>query len=66
MCPPGPQYVYDYTIETSDAKRHLRSLFTIKADAYAPILVSLTAQCLESKHGEFKATARAVIDSFKV
>ena len=59
-------YVYDYTIEQSRGpKRHLRSLFTIKADGAASILVGLTAQCLEGKYAELAPTFKAVIASFK-
>ena len=56
----------DYTIAQSRGpKRHLRSLFTIKADAGASILVGLTAQCLEDKYPALEATYTAVISSFK-
>ena len=59
-------YVYEYTIEQSRGpKRHLRSLFTIKADGAASILVGLTTQCLESKNDELASTYKAVINSFK-
>ena len=59
-------YIYDYTIEQSRGpKRHLRSLFTIKADAGASILVGLTAQCMEDKYADLAPTFKEVIKSFK-
>jgi len=59
-------YVYDYTIEQKNGpKRHLLSLFTVQADAGASILVSLTAQCLDSRYGELAPTFNAVIESYK-
>ena len=58
--------VYDYIIEQKGGpKRHLRSLFTIKADGASSIIISLTAQCLESRHAALAPTFKAVIDSFK-
>ena len=44
---------------------HLRSLFTIKADGAASILVGLTTQRLESKNDELASTYKAAINSFK-
>ena len=56
----------DYTIAQSRGpKRHLRSLFTIKADAGASILVGLTAQCLEGRYAELSPVYKEVIKSFK-
>jgi len=58
-------YVYDYTIEQKGGpKRHLRSLFSIKADGASSILVTLTAQCLESRHASLAGTFKDVIESF--
>lgn len=58
-------YVYDYTIQQKGGpKRHLRSLFAVKADGGASVLVTLTAQCLEPKHDAMKATFKAVLESF--
>lgn len=59
-------YVYDYTIEQSRGpKRHLRSLFTIKADGGASVLIGLTAQCLEPRYAELASTYKQVLTSFK-
>jgi len=59
-------YVYDYTIEQKNGPtRHLLSLFTVQADAGASILVSLTAQCLDSNYAELAPTFNAVIESYK-
>ena len=64
LCP-GRQ-VYDYTIEQSRGpKRHLRSLFAIKSDGAASILIGLTTQCLESRYAELGPTYKAIISSFK-
>ncbi len=58
-------YVYDYTIEQKGGpKRHLRSIFAIKADAGASVLVTLTAQCLEARHADLAPTFKAVIESY--
>lgn len=46
-------------------RRHLLSLFTVQADAGASILVSLTAQCLDSNYAELAPTFNAVIESYK-
>ena len=63
-------YVYDYTIEQKGGpKRHLRSLFAIKADPIkdgaSSILVSLTAQCLEASHKDLAPMFKAVMESYK-
>ena len=44
--------------------RHLRSLFAIKADGAASVLITLTAQCLEPKHAAVAATFKAIIESY--
>ena len=52
--------MYDYTVEQSRGpKRHLRSLFTIKQDGAASILIGLTAQCLESRYADLAPTYKA-------
>ncbi len=62
----GGNYVYDYTIQQKGGpKRHLRSFFTIKADAGASILVGLTAQCLDARYNELKPTFEKVLASYK-
>jgi len=59
-------YVYDYTIEQQrGAKRRLRSLFAIQADGASSILVSLTAQCLDTSYTGLEATFKDVIASYK-
>lgn len=61
----GGNYVYDYTIqEKGGPLRHLRSLFTVKADGGASILVGLTAQCLEPNYAGMSATFKEVLKSY--
>jgi hypothetical protein len=58
-------FVYDYTIQQQGGPmRHLRSLFAIKADGAASVLITLTAQCLEPKHAAVAATFKAIIESY--
>lgn len=59
-------YAYDYTIEARGGpKRHLRSLFTVQADAGSSILVGLTAQCLEPRYKELAPTFKQVLASYQ-
>mmetsp|Transcript_24988 Transcript_24988/g.70385 ORF Transcript_24988/g.70385 Transcript_24988/m.70385 type:complete len:319 (-) Transcript_24988:195-1151(-) len=61
----GGNYVYDYTIqERGGPLRHLRSLFTVKADGGASVLVGLTAQCLEPNYAGMSATFKEVLKSY--
>ena len=57
----GSTYVYEYTIEQSRGpKRHMRSLFAIKSDGAASILVGLTAQAMPDafQHSAWKFMGR--------
>eukprot|EP00316_Scyphosphaera_apsteinii_P013696 CAMPEP_0119299318 /NCGR_PEP_ID=MMETSP1333-20130426/1400_1 /TAXON_ID=418940 /ORGANISM="Scyphosphaera apsteinii, Strain RCC1455" /LENGTH=221 /DNA_ID=CAMNT_0007300699 /DNA_START=83 /DNA_END=748 /DNA_ORIENTATION=- len=60
-------YVYDYIIQQSgQPTRHLRTLFTIQVEeGRGKNLVTLTAQCKESRFAELSNTMRSVIESFK-
>lgn len=61
----GGNYVYDYTIqEKGGPVRHLRSLFTVKTDGGAGILVGLTAQCLELNYAGKSALFKEVLKSY--
>lgn len=63
-------YVYDYLIEqtlpSQQPTRHLRTLFTIGLEeGRGKRLVSLTAQCTESKYPELSGIFKQIIDSYK-
>jgi len=60
-------YVYDYVIEqAAQPTRHLRTLVTVALEeGRGKQLVTLTAQCRESKHAELSQMLAKVIDSYK-
>jgi hypothetical protein len=60
-------YIFDYTIATSgQPTRHLRTVFSIQTEeGRGKALITLTAQCLQSKHTAAQETLKAVCDSFK-
>ena len=60
-------YVYDYTIEQAGTTRHLRTVYALvsKEGTTTQKLVTLTAQCLESRYDEVKPVLKAVTDSYK-
>jgi hypothetical protein len=58
-------YVYDYTIQEKGGPiRHLRSLFTVRVDGGASLLVGLTAQCLEPNYAGKSALFQEVLKSY--
>jgi len=59
-------YLFDYTIATAEQPtRHLRTVFAIQAeDGRGKTLVTLTAQCLQSRHSQVQSTLKSVCDSF--
>ncbi|EOD22731.1 hypothetical protein EMIHUDRAFT_95376 [Emiliania huxleyi CCMP1516] len=59
-------YTYDYTIQqTGKAPRHLRTLFAVQTEeGRGRRLVTLTAQCYESKYAELKPMFQKVLESY--
>ena len=59
-------YAYDYTIEqTGKTPRHLRTLFAVQTEeGRGRRLVTLTAQCYESKYAELKPLFQKVLESY--
>lgn len=59
-------YAYDYTIEQTGQKpRHLRTLFAVQTEeGRGRRLVTLTAQCYESKYAELKPLFEKVLESY--
>ena len=59
-------YAYDYTIQqTGQTPRHLRTLFAVQTEEGRGLrLVTLTAQCYESKYAELKPLYQKVLESY--
>lgn len=62
-------YYFDYTVKSSgQPKRHFRSLFTLikgGTGGAGSVLVTITAQTLESRYDSFKNTFDEIIKSYK-
>ena len=59
-------YAYDYTIQQTGQKpRHLRTLFAVQTEEGRGLrLVTLTAQCYESRYEALKPTFAKVLESY--
>lgn len=59
-------YIYDYTITQTTAKRHLRTVFSVQLEeGRGKNIVTLTTQCLEPRYAEVGPAMSKIIDSFK-
>lgn len=59
-------YAYDYTIvQTGQTPRRLRTLFAVQTqEGRGTRLVTLTAQCYESRYADLKPTFKKVLESY--
>merc|ERR1712028_238800 len=60
-------YAYDYTIEQKgQPKRHLRTLFAVQTEEGRGLrLITLTAQCYETRYADLAPTFKKVLASYK-
>ena len=60
-------YAYDYTItQKGQPNRHLRTLFAVQTEEGRGLrLVTLTAQCYESRYTDLAPTFKKVLASYK-